>query len=207
MGALGVVDPDKGVFKLAIRYGMLIELASKPFMTVEVDLNAKGEPRGDSHMHEAQLRIDEVKIQAQAFTPGRDEPGSLRCGDQMEALAGFHRGQDTDEPFGDAIAISDGSGFLLFSDLPVEVDVRSPALLGYCPSVLLKPFRLCAHERFEFLEEQTLLRHETVHGLRPADRQIPFKKNSIKTGYRSGDFLCMLIDEVLRGVPPFVAVW
>jgi hypothetical protein len=66
---------------------------------------------------------------------------------------------------------------------------------------------VCAHERFELLEEQTLVRHETVHGIRPADRQIALEKNSIKTGYRSGDFLCMLIDKVLRGVPPFVAVW
>ena len=186
---------------------MLIELAREPVVTVEVDLNRKGKPRRDSHMHETELGIDEIEIQAQALAPGRDETGSFRCGDQLEALAGFHRCQDTDEPFGDAIGISNGSGFFLFSDLPVEVDVGSPALLGHCPSVLLEPFRVCAHERFELLEEQTLVRHETVHGLRPTDRQIALEKNSIKTGYRSGDSLCMLMDKVFRGVPPFVAVW
>jgi hypothetical protein len=158
-------------------------------------------------MHETELWIDEIEIQTQALAPGRDETRPFRCGDELEALAGFHRGQDADEPFADALGISDGSGFFLFSDLPVEVDVRSPTLLGYGPSMLLEAFRLHAHERFELLEEQTLVRHETVHGLRPTDRQIALRKNSIKTGYRSGDFLCMLIDEVFRGVPPFVAVW
>jgi hypothetical protein len=158
-------------------------------------------------MHEAKLRIDEVKIQAQALAPGRDKTGPFRCGDQLEALAGFHRGQDTDEPFGNTIRISDGSGFFLFPYLSVEVDVGPAGLFGYSAGMMLKAFRVCAHERFELLEEQTLVRHETVHGLRPTDRQIALEKNSIKTGYRSSDFLCMLIDEVLRGVPPFVAVW
>jgi hypothetical protein len=158
-------------------------------------------------MHETQLRIDEVKIQAQAFTPGKDETGPFRCGNQLEALAGFHSGQDTDEPFGDAGGISNGPGFFFFPDLPVEVEVGSAELFGHTSGVLLEPLRLYAHKRFEVLEEQTLVRHETVHGLRPTDRQIALEKDSIKTRYRSGDFLCMLIDEVLRGVPPFVAVW
>jgi hypothetical protein len=158
-------------------------------------------------MHEPELRIDEIEVQAQTFTPSTDQTGSLLCRDKIEALAGFHCSQNADEPLGDAIGLSDCSGFFLLPDLPVEVDVRPPVPLGYSPSMLLDPFRLNAHELFELLEEQTLVRHETVHGLRPTDRQISLEKNPIKTGYRSGDFLCMLMDEVFRGVPPFVAVW
>ena len=116
---------------------MLIEIASEPFVTVEVDLNRKGEPCGDSHMHETKLRIDEVEVQAQTLTPGRDQAGPFRCRDKMEALAGFHRGQDADEPFGDPVGIRNGSGFFLFSDLPVEMDVRSPAVLSYGSGMLL----------------------------------------------------------------------
>ena len=175
-------------------------------MTVEVDLNRKGEPRGDSQMHETELRIDEIEVQAQTFTPGVDETRPLLCGNKLEALAGFHRCQDADEPLGDAVGISDCSGFFLLPDLPVEVDVRPPALLGYSSSMLLDPFRLNSHELFELLEEQTLVRHETVHGLRPTDRQISLEKDPIKTGYRSRDFLCMLMDKSFRGVSPFVAV-
>jgi hypothetical protein len=202
-----MIDPEEGIFHLVVSKRMLIELSSEPIMAVEVDLNRKGKPRLDSHMHETELRIDEVEIQAQTLAPGRDETGPFRCGDQLEALAGFHRCQDADEPFGDAIGISEGSGFFLLPDLPVEVEVGPAGLFGHTSRVLLEPFGMCAHEGFKILEEQTLVRHKTVHGLRPTDRQIALEKNPIKTGYRSRDFLCMLIDEVLRGGPPFVAVW
>jgi len=93
------------------------------------------------------------------------------------------------------------------SDLPVEVEVGPAELFGHTSGVLLEPFGMCAHEGFKILEEQTLLRHKTVHSLRPTDRQIALEKNSIKTGYRPGDFSCIVVNEVLRSVPPFVAVW
>jgi hypothetical protein len=158
-------------------------------------------------MHETELRIDEIEIQAQTFTPSTDQTGPLLSRDKIEALAGFHCSQNADEPFGDPIGIRYCSGLFLLPDfLAIEVDIRPPAVLSDGSGMLLNPFRLYAHELLELLEEQTLVRHETIHGLRPTDRQISLEKNPIKTGYRSGDFLCMLMDKVFRGVPPFVAV-
>jgi hypothetical protein len=151
-----------------------------------------GEPGGDSQMHETELWIDKIELQAQALTPGRDETGPFLCGDKLEALACFHRSQDADKPFGDAIAISDGLGFFLFSDLPVEVDVGPADLFGHSPGMVFKGFRVCHHEALEISEQDTLVRHETVHGLRTTDRQISLKKYPIKTGYRSGGFCVCL---------------
>jgi len=158
-------------------------------------------------MHETELRIDEIEVQAQTLTPSTDQAGPLLCRDKIEALAGFHCSQNADEPFGDPIGIRYCSGLFLLPDfLPIEVDVRPPAVLSDGSGMLFDPFRLYAHELLELLEEQTLVSHETIHGLRPADRQISLEKNAIKTGYCSGDFLCMLMDKVFRGVPPFVTV-
>jgi hypothetical protein len=72
--------------------------------------------------------------------------------------------------------------------------------------MLLESLGVDGHEFLELLEQETLFAHKHVHGLRPTDRQVSLEKNPIKTGYRSRDFSCMLIDEVFRGVPPFVAV-
>ena len=73
--------------------------------------------------------------------------------------------------------------------------------------MLLESLGVFHHESLELLEQETLVVHESLHGIRPTDRQISFEQNPIKTGYRSCDFSCMLIDELFRGVlPPSVAV-
>lgn len=186
---------------------VLIQLASEPVVTVEVDLNRKREPGRDSQMHETEFGIDEIEVQAQTLTPGTDQTGTPLSRDKSEALAGFHRTQDADEPLSDPIGLSDFPGFFLLPNLPVEVDVRPPALLGHGPGMLLESLGVPRHEFLEFFEQETLVAHKPLHGLRPTDRQVSFEKNPIKTGYRSRDFSCMLIDKLFRGVlPPSVAV-
>jgi hypothetical protein len=60
--------------------------------------------------------------------------------------------------------------------------------------VLLDPFGVHGHEAFEILEEHSLVVHETFHGTCPTDREVALEKDPIKTGFRSYDFFCILID-------------
>ena len=135
---------------------VLIQLASEPVVTVEIDLNRKGEPGRDSQMHETEFGIYEIEVQAQTLTPGTDQAGTLLSRDKPEALAGFHRSQDADEPLSDPIGLSDFPGFFLLPDLPVEVDVGPPALLGHGSGMLLESLGVAHHESLELFEQGDL---------------------------------------------------
>jgi hypothetical protein len=158
-------------------------------------------------MHETEFRIDKIEVKTQTLAPVTDKPKALLSRDKPEALAGFHRSQNTDQPSGDPIGFSNFPGFVLLSDMSIEGDEGSSALLGHSPGMLFESLGVLHHESLELLEQETLVVHESLHGIRPTDGQVSLEQNPIKTGYRSCDFSCMLVGELFRGVlPPSVAV-
>jgi hypothetical protein len=153
-------------------------------------------------MHEAELPVYKIKIQTQAFTPSIDQARSTFSVGKFEALACLYCGKDTYEPLGNAIPFGNFAGFFLFSNLAVEMNVRPCVLFSHGLTVSLDFFRLLGDERFEILQQKTLGGHEPIHVFCPTDSQVSFEEDSIKTGYRSGNFLCMLINKLVHGVLP-----
>ena len=46
-------------------------------MSIKVDLDGKRKPRGNANMHEAELAMEKIEVQAQTFTPGTDKTGPI----------------------------------------------------------------------------------------------------------------------------------
>jgi hypothetical protein len=157
-------------------------------------------------MHETKLMMKEIEIQAQTFTPGTDKTGPVLSVSKLKALASFYRSDNADKPLSDPITSSDVPGVLLLAQGSIEVDVGPPTFFSHGFGMAFDAFRVRGHKSFEILKKKALMSHKLFHGLCPADRQIAFEQNSIKTSYRSGDFSCMLINKLLHGVLPYVAV-
>ena len=157
-------------------------------------------------MHETELAMEKIEVQAQTFAPGTDKTGPIFPVSKLKALTGFYRSDDTDKPLGDPITSGDLPGVPLLAQWPVDVDIGPSALFSHGFGMVLDSFGVLGHKSLEILKEKTLVSHKAFHGLCPADRQIAFEQNSIKTSYRSGDFSCMLIDKSVHGVLPYVAV-
>ena len=175
-------------------------------MPIEVDLNGERKPCGDANMHEPELPVKEIIVKTQTLAPGVDQAGSIFSIGKLETLTCLHCGKDTYEPSANAIFLGNFPGFFLFPNPAVQVNVRSSALFSHGLGVSFDPLRMLGDKLLEILEKKALGRHEPIHAFRPTDPQISFKQNSIKTGYRSGDFLCMLIDKFFHGVLPYVVV-
>jgi len=62
------------------------------------------------------------------------------------------------------------------------------------------------NQAFKILDEKPTGGHEPLHGFSPTDGEVPLENEPIKTGYRSRDFSCMLLDKLFHGVPSLVAV-
>jgi hypothetical protein len=176
-------------------------------MPIQVDLDREGEPGRDTHMHEAQFPVNEVKIQAQAFSGGVNKMGSILSVGKFEALAGFHSAEHTYEPFCDPIPISDLPGFFFLSNHSIDVNEGPFVFFSDCTGMLFDPFGVFGNKPLEILQQKTLSHHKSFHVFCPTDGQESFEQNSIKTGCYSSDFSCMIIDKFFHGVLPSVAVW
>jgi hypothetical protein len=157
-------------------------------------------------MHETKLVMKKIEVQAQAFAPGAEETGPILSVSKFKALAGLYRSDDTDKPLSDPITSGDMPSMVLLAQWPVYVNIGPPTFFSHGFGMVFDSFRVRGHKSFEILKKKALMSHKLFHALCPADRQIAFEQNSIKTSYRSGDFSCMLIDKLLHGVLPYVAV-
>jgi hypothetical protein len=130
---------------------MLIRFTSKPIMPIEVDLNGKGKSRGDADMHESELPVNEIKIQAQTLSWGIDEMGSIFPVGEFEALAGFHSAEHTYEPICDSIPIGDLSSFFLLSNPTVDMNVGSFTFFSHGFDIFFNPLGVFSANHLEIL--------------------------------------------------------
>jgi hypothetical protein len=119
---------------------------------------------------------------------------------QLEALAGFHRGEDADQAVGDLVPLHDGPNAILLADRRVQVNVGAPAALGHRFGVLLDALGVPVHEGAEILDPQPLAGEESFHGRRPAQGKMAFEENPVETGNRAGDLVPVFCDKLVHGV-------
>src|SRR5260221_5356162 len=67
LGAGWVLEPGKGVASANIAEVLSIEVAAEPLAPVDPDLNVEGQPALETHMHEAELWVQQVVVEEQAL--------------------------------------------------------------------------------------------------------------------------------------------
>jgi hypothetical protein len=76
-----------------------IELAGQPLVAVEADLDGEGKPGLQPHVQQAQLAVEKVEVQGQAFASRGDDLGPVFPIDHLEALTGLDGGEDGNQAF------------------------------------------------------------------------------------------------------------
>ena len=73
LGLGNILNPGETVVLPLVAQLGIIHLPSKPFTTVETDLNVKWEPRLDPTVHKSENRMDVVMVEVKTFSPSADE--------------------------------------------------------------------------------------------------------------------------------------
>src|SRR2546427_4253051 len=115
LGFADILDPRETVIVTAIAHALLVHPPRQPFPTVEADLDGKRKPRLDSGAHPAELVINPVVIEEQAFAPTAHQVQFLFLfvALDVEAHAGFDAGHNGDKSVGDPILGCNLSGQLI----------------------------------------------------------------------------------------------
>ena len=168
-------------------------------MAVDANLDRQREPRLQPNVHQAEIRIKEVEVQAEATPPRIDQVWlALPIGD-LEAGAGLQRAEHADQSFGHPIFFGNPAG------LGVLVAIANPGkraslLLRKGFSMVPDALGMTVDEGFEVLDQQAVPVQEPLHRVRPAGRQIPLEHHTVETSKRSSDQVAILVDELLHGV-------
>jgi hypothetical protein len=129
-----VIDAHEAVVALLEADARPLHAAGQVLASIKADLNAKGQPGGQPHVHEPKFAVHgvEVQVQALAFFGDKAE-GSFALADG-EAHAGLDAAQHADQPLFDAVARGDVAGKLLFGLAAVgQVDKRGDLPSGPWP--------------------------------------------------------------------------
>jgi len=107
-------------------------------MAVDVDLDGEGKPGLQAHVHQAEVAVEVVEVQAEATRLGADQPGPLFAVAELKALGLFEDGKDADQAFGEAVAFGDLAGFVVLADGAGQVLIRATGLGGELLGVALR---------------------------------------------------------------------
>jgi hypothetical protein len=133
LGPRQVFQPHEAVVASVVAQAEGVHLAGEPLVAVEADVDREGEPGLQADMHEAEDGVDLVVVQVQALAWAVDDLEFLggAVAVNLEGHALFDAAQDPDGSLGDAIALGDGAGLVLETEV-VGVDVADLAseLLG-----------------------------------------------------------------------------
>ena len=130
--ALGVGDPAKRIVALQVGDAGLVELAGEPEPAVQADHQLERKPRLQPQVHEAPLRVLEVKVVMQAAPFAQVQAGGVRDRvlAQLISQARFEDAEDAHQPVVDLVARGQVAGeFLLGVGARFQITQR-PALGG-----------------------------------------------------------------------------
>ena len=130
-----ILNLDEGVLDPHIVYAMLVQFPGQPFVAVDVDLDDKGEPGLNTHVHESELTVYEVEVKAQTAGIIGGKPWFTFPIFEFETLTGLDDGKHAYQTFADAVPLSNLSGSLFFPNGPAQVKVRTIGFPGYLHGV------------------------------------------------------------------------
>lgn len=199
---VGILKPVESVVHLSEAGPGQFQLASKPVVPVDVDLDGEWEPRLNAHVDEAKVGVEVVEVQAKAFAPGRTQSRPVLAKCDLEAVAGLNGCKNADEALADTVSLGDFASQLFLASPLLEVDVGSGQLVGHGPGVKLESLGLIRDKLLEILDEYALLSQEALHGLGVADREVAFEDETVEAGKGGVKLVDVLGYEVRHGVLP-----
>jgi hypothetical protein len=206
-GCAQVVDVDEGVVVAHIADALLAQLPGEPFPSVDVDLNLEGEPALKSHVHEAQLGVDQVEIEVEALSQARRDSSA----DQAKAGGDLESGEDADQAFGHLVPLGNlASQLVLAPHDAALIDEGTPRLAGDLAGV--EPYSLAGriHVAAEVIEDRHALPQEKARkpaGV-PEGPQMPVHDQPVHSRERPHDLLSMNVLETAAHRPskPYEAI-
>lgn len=180
LGTVGVPDGGEGIVYSLVGDAGLIELAGKPLVAVEADLDDKGEPGLDADIHGSELCVDEVVIDAEPFSVVSLDVRSVLSGSDAEGRDRLDGGEDADKAVRDLVSTGDGGGLILFSEVAVEVAEGAAGSFGGRVSVSDDVFGELASKRLEVFVEDTLTVEEALNCLTPTEGKVATELNAVE---------------------------
>jgi hypothetical protein len=182
LGALRIAQANKGIVQALVSQAVAVHLARQPFMPVEINLDHKGKPCLQSHMHQAKNPINEIEVKTQTSRIGGYQPRPMLSIAKLKTGRLLDGAQHTDKPLRNSITSCNGRYLFFFTGGTIQIDIRTPSLLSQVQPVVLDGLRTGQRKGFEIFEQNPLLPKESFHRSRLAERQVTFEDHPIKTG-------------------------
>jgi len=196
-------DVDESVVDLLELKATALHTAGKPLVAVDRYLYDEWKPALQPHMNEAQIGMQEIIIQTEAFAPSELNPGAVFAVGDLESRAHFQRGEYAHQPFADAVTVGNATGFVVLADVTRQVLVRTASRSSRVFGMLHKPVGMALHKPFEVLDQQPVSSHQFLHPLCIADcPEVPLENDSVKALKISRDFPCEFLYKYFHGVLP-----
>ena len=133
-------------------------------------------------MHEPEVGVEQVKVVNQALAPIRADAGTAVAVGQPERQDWLDRGQNADEPTGDALTLCDLASEFLLAHGASEVAIRAAGTLGDGLGVALQPISHLERDLLELHELEAQAAHPVLHARRMADGQVPLEDHPVEAG-------------------------
>ncbi len=206
LGLGNILNPGETVVLPLVAQLGIIHLPSKPFTTVETDLNVKWEPRLDPTVHKSENRMDVVMVEVKTFSPSADEfqLSCLTVVIDIERQTWFDRAEHANQTSLNAVLTCQFMCEAFLRRLARGKIDKGPGALG--GDAFGSFFQLAAHFQHMFGEifEQNLslpqVRYHPV-GIHNVS-QRPTKEQSVKTIQYPDDIRGVFMQKCLHGVPP-----
>ena len=114
LGLGNVVDVDEAIVALLIFDTLAIKASAQPLPPINADLNGKGKPGLQSHMHQAKFPVNKIEVQVKTLPDGGIQSEGFQAPVlfQFEGPTGLNAGQHADQSVGNVI---------LFHHLPSDL--------------------------------------------------------------------------------------
>jgi len=206
LDARGILQSHEGVLDHLVVDVTAVQFPGKPFVAVDVDLDREGKPRLDSYVHESEVTVDEVEVQAEASGVVADQLGLALAVLELEAAARLVDRQNAHEAVVDLVLLCDPPGVVLLARVLLQILVRPARSPGDVFGVLLQCFRAFHDESFEVLHQHLLVAKKICHAFREADGKIALEDDPVEAGKNACNFFLVFYYEFLHGVVLVVEV-
>ena len=153
-----VFNPGKTIIHLLETHPQSRHLLGQPVAAIQADVDQKRKPRLQTQVHEAEDRMQMVKIIMQAFAPAqlRLQHFSLGIAAHGVSPARLHAAQNPDEAGGHAVLLRDHPRHLLLAHLAGrQINQRTPGFFGQLLRRRLDLSGDLQHQSLEILHQET----------------------------------------------------
>ena len=183
----------KGIVQEAMMDTGLGEAQLQPTVSVEIDLEAKRTPGGDTHIAKAKLLIDKIEVVVQALAVIRFEEGlvGLFVAPRLVGLTWLHGREDMNEPGVIASFLEDLLNACFFSEILLADEIDLETIFRGNPFGILPQFISKGFRKTRVVKDTDVLVAQVAgHPLSIAERgQSSLNHHTIKAGENSRDLV------------------